>query len=58
MLKNILFQFITTAYYNDRQKIWQIDKDAYNTDLSVVNLEDDYSISYWMPLPNAPEVEK
>jgi hypothetical protein len=50
--------YVTTAYYNDQQKIWQIDNDAYNTNLSVVNMEDDFWISHWMPLPNAPEVKK
>lgn len=48
--------FVTTALYDDYQKIWYLDEGVYLNALCDVDgtpLGDDY-ITHWMPLPEQP----
>ena len=47
--------YVATAFYNDSQRIWEMENDAYNTDLRKVDMDDDYAITHWMPKPPRPD---
>ena len=47
--------YVTDAFYNDRQKLWEMERDAYNTNLDVVDTSDDYAVTHWMPMPDPPK---
>lgn len=47
--------YVATAFYNDSQGIWEMENEAYNTDLGKVDMDDDYAITHWMPKPPRPD---
>lgn len=47
--------YVATAFYNDSQRIWEMENEAYNTDLGKVDMDDDYAITHWMPKPDRPK---
>ena len=50
--------YVTSMYFKKGQKIWLDEYDeSYNADLSLVDTVNDYHVTHWMPLPDAPEVE-
>ena len=58
--EDIDYGYITVAYFNKAQGgIWEMefDKEAYGTDLTKIDTDNQYYISHWMSLPDKPMPE-
>lgn len=51
--------YVTSMYFNKKQMLWFDEYDEpYNADLSLVDTVNDYHVTHWMPLPEAPKGER
>ena len=45
----------TEMYFNKGQMLWVCENESYNAILSVVDTENEYHVTHWMPLPQPPK---
>lgn len=56
--KEYNFSYVTTMGFEKGKMLWSDGhEDAYNAALSVVDTDQEFHVTHWMPLPDAPEVE-
>lgn len=51
---NHAFDHITAAWFNYDAKLWTEDNEHYNALLTLDDVEKEYVVTYWQPLPTAP----
>lgn len=56
--ENFDFSHVEPAFYNKDQSIWDDDDIPMNANLDVVNINEAFHVTHWMPLPEYKEEEE